>query len=218
MNFEFHVRGLEDAIVETLSTSGNFGRSEIDLYQGELSSAEDVRKALGNQARRFPLILVAYGSTGKPELSPATGTAYGSPRTYSMPCSITILALDRVTRGTEERSTRGVYALLSDAMEAITDRHFYATRGGVPVLNETSIESQLDELVLLNKQPMVIEGIDYLARIPNAVAYALIFSTAFDFTSTDRRRTRTISAINFGIDTKRVGQLSDTAPGVHPEG
>jgi len=202
--FDFHIGGIEDGIVAALSQSlliANGGYMKvIQTYGGELDS-DTIKSAISQLALSFPLMLVAYGD-GKDVRFPATpmvGRDAGFPivpisnpqpvlqavpQNYKHECSFSVICCSADARGELERrrgvtvsapgvSSPGVYKMLADVRDAISGLKFQAT-------------DQESNVVLLNSDPMVPVGVEFIARLPQMTAYAQHFLTAFQYSSRDR--------------------------------
>jgi phage gp37-like protein len=180
-SFELTVGGIEDginqALSDTLSVSNGGYLKEIASYGGQLD--EQTLKAFVTQlAPRFPLILVAYGD-GEDKEVPATSTAFNEPRIFRHDCSFSVICCTNDARG-EQAQRRGavggvgVYRMLASVRETLSGYRFQKQNG-------------INQMVLLNLEPLKPSGVQYLARLPGLTAYAQHFDTYFKWTEPDRR-------------------------------
>jgi phage gp37-like protein len=180
--FEFFVGGIEDGIIELLTSLLSVKADppgylkNIASYGGELDEST-LKKFVEQLAPRFPLMLVCYGD-GDDRLLPATSPALDAPRIWQHNCTFTVIACSDDARGdsAQRRGTEakpGVYKMIEDARELLAGRRFRRAIG--------------NEQVLLTLEPLRPAGVEYLARLPQLTAYAQHFDTYFKWTEPDRR-------------------------------
>lgn len=177
-DFEFYTGGIEDGIIAVLraalaqSVEGGYAKT-IESYNGELD-AQNLRAAIAELTPSFPLFLVAYGD-GKDERDPPTALLRGAPFIVKHDCTFTVFCCSDDARGerTRRRGSAGVYRMIADAQTLLAGLQFRATVEG--------------KSVLLTGQPLVPDGVEFLARLPDLTAYAVHFDTYFRYTTLDRR-------------------------------
>ncbi|HEY6334099.1 MAG TPA: phage protein Gp37 [Blastocatellia bacterium] len=198
--WDFYVGGIEDGIVAALSqtlliANGGYMKT-IQTYGGELDT-DTIKEAVSQLALSFPLMLVSYAD-GKDVRFPATplvardagfpvtvtGAPQQVPQNYKHECTFSVICCSADARGEFQRrrgvaavspgvSTQGVYKMLADARDTLSGLQF-------------QLVDQSDNAVLLNNDPLMPVGVEFIARLPNMTAYAIHFSTYFRYTSPDR--------------------------------
>jgi hypothetical protein len=201
-NFEFFVGGIEDGILEVLKAGMAYVK-EFATYGGELDSAK-LREALGALTPRFPLVLASY-SDGNDVLDPQTSALPGAPMRFRHDCGFSVIVCAADARGERQRRRGagiGAYKMLSDVRELLSGWQFK-----VPVGNER---------VLLNPQPFIPAGVEYIARLPDLTAYTQHFDTYFRYTTPDRRAaSKPVAGLNFGVSPAGEAGGPGGSPGVN---
>lgn len=210
--FEFHVGGLEDAILDLLKEKLVGVVKTFALYSGELDSA-NVKTALGALTPKFPLILVSYAE-GDDQPDPPTGIIKGAPLHFRHECSFAVICATNDARSETSRRRGpvtpanewpGVYQLIDGVREAL---------GGIQF---ASVNDATGETILLNDRPFIPLGVEFVARLPNITAYAAIFDTNFRYTTPDRRAVAgpSVSRLNLDVTAQHGGLLAANLPGVN---
>lgn len=178
-DFEFHITGLENAILNILQ-NGDLAANippmtnvnEFANYSGELDR-ENLLEAIRSFANRFPLVLVSYGS-GVDKRKAATGMADKEPIENEHRCSFVVVVASDDLRGEDERRT-SAYKMIAQVRKLI---------GGIQFEVESEDES---ESVLLNHAPMIPAGVECISRLKDLTAFAVHFTTMFHEWMPDRR-------------------------------
>lgn len=188
LDFDFYVRGLEQAILALLKNGssetnqpGMTGVKTFATYAGELDRDKllDALKAL---VPRFPLVLASYGSgTDKPKA--ATGILHGEPIENEHRCGFVVIVACNDLRGEAARKTTA-YKMVGEARQIL---------GGVQF--ETEIADE-EEAELLNHAPLRFAGVETIGRLPDLTAYAVHFETMFHEWTPDRRIVTTTGSAN----------------------
>lgn len=178
--FDFFVSGLEDAILALLKEgdgkqSGMTNVKEWALYSGELDK-ENFVEALKSQVRRFPLVLVSYGS-GRSKRKAATNVLFGEPIEMEHQCGFIIICCTNDLRGQNKRRAT-IYQMIDET---------YSLLGGVQFERDFENEAHEVEKVELNTEPLLPSDVECITRLPELTAYAVHFDTAFHFWLPDRR-------------------------------
>lgn len=184
-SWESIIGGIEDGIISVLDEAigikpdGNGGHTgyikTIATYSGELDR-DQIKKALGELAARFPLLLVSYAE-GDDVLDPPTPAVKGKPRHYRHDCGFTVICCSDNARGDKARRrgsgiSVGVFKMISDVRGILGGIRLWAVNG--------------EEKFLLNHEPFRLGGVEYIAKLPELTAYAVHFDTYFRFSDQDR--------------------------------
>lgn len=210
MEWDFHVGGIEDGIIQVLSSAIVAPASDgyvktIATYGGELD-AERLRAALSDLLPQLPLILVSYGD-GEDAPNPAVPRVQGQPFIVNHKCTFSVVCCDDDARGerTRRRGTGttpgGVYRMIADARRLLSGLQFRKMAG--------------EEEALLNAAPLLPSGVEYVARLAEVTAYAQHFDTSFSYTIPDRRDEPVEGvSITPTVTTKDGSQMGRNLPGV----
>lgn len=196
--FDFYVGGIEDGIIAALdmriglpgaSGLNSPGAVEpedgylktIGTYSGQLD-ADQLRKALAALTPRFPLMFVCYAE-GDDKQDPRTAAVMDEPRIYRHDCTFSVICCTQDARGDRARrrgtgSQPGIYKMIADAREILGGLKFQAV----------VTEGDTTETLILNPEPLMLDGVDYIARIPELTAYQVHFTTYIRFAEIDRRQ------------------------------
>lgn len=178
--FNFFVSGLEDAML-TLLNKGNGKQpgmtdvKEFAVYSGELDK-ENFVEALENESRRFPLVLVSYGS-GRSKRKSATNLLFDEPIEMEHQCGFIIICCTDDLRGQNKRR-QSIYQMIDET---------YFLLGGVQFEKELLNDAQESEKVMLNTEPFIPSDVECITRLPELTAYAVHFDTSFHYWLPDRR-------------------------------
>ncbi len=184
-DFEFYVGGIEDAILQLLKNEmRGDGVKTFATYSGELSEPDQLKKALGELIITFPLVMVSYAD-GEDKQNPVTSPVGGEPIHFKHNCTFVVICASSDARG--ELAQRrgklsgtkkiGCYKMLSKVRDILS---------GLQIETIAENADGEDEEVLLTYAPLVPEGNEFIARLPNITAYAVPFNTYFKWSSKDR--------------------------------
>ena len=206
-DFDFHVGGIEDRIIEILE-AGMPGVKNFFTYSGELD-ADNVKKAIGSLTTKFPLVLVSY-TDGDDKRIPATARVKGAPFHFRHDCSFAVICATSDARGetarrrgaaTGAQPKLGCYQMMSKVRMLLSGLWLDAI-----VENESAA---------LTHEPLMPVANEFIARLPNLTAYAVIFDTSFNYETLDRRGAATeINALALGVDKQNSGELPGESAGV----
>ena len=178
-DFEFHVGGIEDRIIEVLQ-AGMPGVKNFFTYSGELD-ADNVKKAISSLTPKFPLILVSY-TVGDDKRIPATARIKNAPLHFRHQCEFGVICATSDARGetarrrgaiTGAQGKLGCYRMMSKVRTLLSGLWL-----------EKVVEG---ETVQLTHDPLIPLSNEFMARLPNMTAYAVIFETSFNYETLDRR-------------------------------
>lgn len=205
--FDFHVGGIEDGIVQVLKESvvaPNGYVKTVGTYGGELD-AERLRGALDALLPQLPLILVSYGD-GEDAPNPAVPRVGGEPFIVEHRCTFSVICCSGDARGEQVRrrgteAGGGVYKMLADARRLLAGLLFRKMEG--------------EENVLLNAAPLLPSGVEYVARLADLTAYAQHFDTSFSYMIPDRRKAPVTGvSITPSATMMEDSRMRDNLPGV----
>lgn len=176
-DFEFHIKGLENAILNILKSgdsSANIpamtGVKDFATYSGELDR-DNIIAALQSMVNRFPLVMVAYGS-GLDKRKAATGLIDKEPIENEHSCGFIVVVASQDLRGEKHRRV-SLYKMIADVRRLL---------GGI------QFETEFDnETVMLNHAPLLPTGVECISRLKDLTAYAVHFATMFHEWLPDRR-------------------------------
>lgn len=172
-DFEFYAGGVEDGIIEILEPvmkSPPLSVRRLTTYSGELDTA-NLQKALASGPSTWPAVLVSYAD-GEDSLFARTSPVLGRPRVYRHECSFVVICADNNPLGERARRRSKVYSMIAAVRRELTDRRL-----------KTIVD---DDEVLLTTEPLTPVANEYVMRMPNITAYAVVFQTAFNWESEDR--------------------------------
>lgn len=176
-DFEFHINGLENAILNLLKTGNDdlnispmTGTQEFSAYSGELDR-ENVIDALRRSTNRFPLVMVAYGA-GVDKRKAATGLLENEPIEIEHTCGFIVVVASNDFRGEKARRS-SIYKMIAEVRQNL---------GGVQF--EIEVEN---EKLFLNHAPLIPSAVECISRMPDLTAYAVHFETMFHEWLPDRR-------------------------------
>jgi phage gp37-like protein len=206
-DFEFYVGGIEDTIIDILR-EGMPGVKNFFTYSGELDS-DSVKKAISSLIPKFPLVLVAY-TDGEDKRLPATPRVKGAPFHFRHDCSFAVICATNDARGDKARrrglptagkEKLGCYQMMAKVRSLLSGLWL-----------ETVVEN---ETVPLTHDPLLPVANDFMARLPNMTAYAVIFDTSFNYQTLDRRGEGTpVSNLDIDLSNQDSRVLPNDAPGV----
>lgn len=205
LDFEFYAGGIEDGIIEILTAAmkaAPLSVREVTTYSGELDDPETVEHAIAAEARHFPLVMVGYGR-GKDIRQAATSAVLGRPLHYRHECTFIVVCADDNPLGERARRRSQVYAMIAKVRDELTGRRL-----------KTVVE---DEEYLLTTDVIEPESNEFIVRLPNITAYAVVLKTAFAWSSPDRTSAGTdVDAIIVGVDSINSGVVQNphNLPGV----
>lgn len=209
MDFEFHIGGIEDKAIEIL-TAGMPGVKNFFSYSGELDR-DNVKKAISSLTTKFPLVLVSY-TDGEDKRIPATARAKGAPLHFRHDCSFAVICATSDARGEKARrrglptATQpklGCYQMMSQVRTLL---------GGLWL---ETIDADSNETIPLTHEPLIPIANEFIARLPNLTAYAVIFDTSFNYETLDRRAAGTpINNLTLNVEKQNSSSLPTAAAGV----
>jgi phage gp37-like protein len=221
--FEFYAGGIEDAILGALeAVLRPQGVRTFDTYSGELDS-ENLKQAIGVLSPTFPLILVNY-TDGVDKRDPATAPVFGRSLHFRHDCTFAVICVTNDARGENARRrgrsvqsrTIGAYTMIDKAREILSGLRLkkVVDTSDLEVFGDTLF---LGEEVLLTADPLTPVANEFIARIPNLTAYAVIFETCFKWSSPDRSSAGTnVSEFVLDVDSLNdPAEPSDNLPGVN---
>lgn len=213
-DFEFYVANIEDSILALLEQQMKpLGVKSFDLYSGDLGDPETLKKALGAMSLNFPLVLVSY-TDGVDTLDPKTAPVLGKPRTYRHDCSFVVICASNDARGENARRrgkaiknvTIGTYTMISKVRELLSDLRLKVVVG----------EGEDAETVLLTTDVLTPQANEYLTRMSNITAYAVIFDTAFKYSTLDRSAAGTpVTEFILDVESRNASSQTNNVPGVN---
>lgn len=222
-DFEFYAGGIEDAILDALTVGmESTGVKTFQTYSGELDS-ESLKRALGEIAPKFPLVMVSY-TDGTDTRMPSTAPVLGRSLHFRHDCTFAVICATNDARGENARrrgklvGTRqtGAYTMISKVRELLSGLQIRK------IIDETDIEMYgeslyLGEEVLLTNQPLIPVANEFIARLPNITAYAVIFETYFQWSSPDRSKPGIpVTEISVGLDSLNdAAKPKEILPGVN---
>lgn len=205
-DFEFYVGNIEDAILTALEAELKpLGVKTFAAYSGELDS-ENLKKAIATLIPKFPLVLVSY-TDGEDKQDAKTAPVLGRPLHFRHECSFAVICASNDARGETARRRGkltltkkiGVYTMLSKVRKVLGGMRF-------SIMDD-------DEKVTLTESPLMPNGIEYIARVPQITAYATVFETYFRYSTVDRQSAGTdVSELVLGVESRNAP--SDTKPNV----
>ncbi|QQS31861.1 MAG: DUF1834 family protein [Acidobacteriota bacterium] len=172
-DFEFFAGGIEDGILEILRpamTPQPLGVRNLTTYSGELD-ADNLKKAIASLPSVFPMVMVSYAD-GEDSLFAKSSPILGRPRVYRHECTFVVICADNNPHGERARRRSKVYSMIAAVRRELTDRRL-----------KTIVD---DDEVLLTTEPLTPVANEYVMRMPNITAYAVVFQTAFNWESEDR--------------------------------
>jgi len=204
MDFDFYAIGIEDAIIALLKQQMPEAKM-IETYSGQLDDAASLKEAIASKGRKFPLIMVSYAD-GEDVPSPPTSGVLGRSLHFRHDCTFVVICVSNNARGDEQRrrGPNGCYSLLAQVRKHLTGLRF-----------TKSVEG---EKHLLTSQPLKPLSNEYVARMPSMTAYAVPFTTSFNWSSPDRTATGIdVSELVVGVDNNlnsAISQPGQNLPGV----
>lgn len=191
LDFEFYAGGIEDAIIALLAgmRTAPLGVKELTTYSGELDP-ENLKKAIASRGGQFPLVMVSYAD-GEDKRLPATSAVLGAPLEYRHDCTFAVICADNNPLGENKRRRSKVYPMIAKVREELTGRRLTKTVG----------EGEEAETFLLTHDVLEPIANEYIMRLPDITAYAVIFRTYFRWSSPDRSTAgRAVESIAVGVD------------------
>ena len=214
-DFEFYVSNIEDSILALLEQQMKpLGVKYFELYSGDLGDPDTLKKALGTMTIKFPLVMVSY-TDGTDSLLPKTSPVLGRARTFQHNCSFVVICASNDARGENARRrgkpiggmTIGTYKMVSKVLELLSDLRLKVIVG----------EGAEAEEVLLTTEVLTPQANEYLTRMSNITAYAVIFDTAFKYSTLDRSQAGTpVSEFILDVESRNTpSETNDNFPGVN---
>jgi phage gp37-like protein len=207
-DFDFYAGGIEDGIIEILRpamTPQPLGVRNLTTYSGELDP-DNLKKAIASMPSVFPMVMVSYAD-GEDSLFAKSSPVLGRPRVYRHECTFVVICADNNPQGERNRRRSKVYSMIAAVRRELTDRRLKKLVG----------EDVETEEVLLTTEPFEPIANDYIMRMPDITAYAVVFKTAFNWESEDRTGDGIpvtdilVGAESLNEETENAGNL----PGVH---
>lgn len=204
LDFEFYAGGIEDGILELLTTKmrpAPLGVKQFETYSGQLDTA-NFEKALASKATIYPLVMVSYAD-GEDTRMPATSAVLGRSQIYRHDCTFAVICADNNPQGERSRRRSKVYAMIAAVRETLAGRRL-----------KKLVD---DEEVLLTFDVLEPVANEYIARLPNITAYAVIFRTWFKWRSPDRTGEAVdVTDVIVGVDSLNEATVQDPTnlPGV----
>lgn len=203
MNFAQHIIGIENGILTALKADMT-GVNSFGTYSGDLDS-ENLKRQIASFAKDFPRVLVSY-TNGRDMQDPKTSIVIGRPIHFRHDCTFAVIVAANDARSDQVRrrgltgpsGTLGTYEMIAKVREKLTGLMFRVQVG--------------DEWVSLTNQPLLPVANEYVLRIPNVTAYAVMFRTYFRWVSTDR----TVAGIpveDVTIDVESLMEHETSPPG-----
>lgn len=152
------------------------GVNSFATYSGDLE-AENLKKELASYAKSFPRVLVSY-TDGVDTQDAKTARVLGNPIHFRHDCWFAVIVAsndarsDKVRRRGLSNNALGTYAMIAKVREILT---------GLMIRKQVS-----GNFVPLTHEPLIAMSNEYVMRIPNITAYAVIFRTFFRWSSPDR--------------------------------
>lgn len=207
LDFEFHVSGLENAILNLLKSGDSgaeipamTGVKEFATYSGELDR-ENLLAAIQSMASRFPLVMVAYGS-GSDKRKAATGMLDKEAIEIEHSCGFIVVVASQDLRGEKARRT-SLYKMLAQVRQIL---------GGIQF--EIEVEGEVEN-VMLNHAPLIPAGVECISRLKDLTAYAVHFETMFHEWLPDRRIVpANVEEINLNVFVENTNLPEFNLPGV----
>lgn len=210
-DFNFHIGGLEDAILALLKAEISDGVNHFALYSGELSDGDKLKQALSALAPRYPCILVAYadGIDVQDPVTSATANAVtrGKSLHFRHDCSFVVICISNDARGENARrrgvqTKLGTYQMLSRVREILSGLQF-------------AVEID-DKKVLLNHKPLMPTAVEFIARQKSVTAYSQAFETYFRYSTLDRSAAGTnVETVELNLAAEPQNVAGENTPGVN---
>lgn len=204
MDFDFVAGGIEDGTLAILE-DGMTGVKAFETYSGQLDN-ENLKRAIGEMSNKYPLIMVSYAD-GVDIRSAATSAVLGRSLHFRHDCSFVVICAADDPRGEKQRrrGSTGTYAMMAKVRELLTGRRISKVVDGVTHL--------------LTSEPLIPVSNEFVAKLPNITAYAVIFETSFNWSSPDRTA-EGIPVTDFVLDVESLNsprQNEGLLPGVEFE-
>lgn len=179
-DFDFYVGGIEDAILAVLKSHlSALGIKTFETYSGDLDS-EQLKKGISALTPKFPAIFVTY-MDGKDVEDAKSHKVKGKAIHYRHDCSFMVVCVSNDARGNKAQR-RG--AVIGTKPKCGTYQMMSAVRselGGLWLSVNIG-----NEIIPLTHSPLEIVGNEFIAKLPDITAYAVIFDTSFRFSTADR--------------------------------
>lgn len=210
---DFILGGIEHGIVSVLkAVIQAYGIPDFEkrakLYEGELDELElardersGLRQAIARITPILPAFLVGYGESTGDKNFPVEATLRDESIPLKFDCSFGVVACALDWDG---KRGIGVRRMLSDSLDALAGRFFeLATAAG--------------EIVTLNSSPLLpsADSPRFIARLPELTAYAWSFETSILYDTPDRTTSKTISEIDFTLESVNASAPRIYLPGIH---
>lgn len=209
LGFEFFAGGIEDGILEVLEgVMKPLGVRTFSTYSGELDS-DNLKKAINDITPNFPMIMVSYtDGTDKP--MPATSSIPGRSLHFRHDCSFAVICVVDDARGETARRRGkpigskkiGVYSMMAAVRNTLS---------GLQLI--TMVE---EERVILTNGLLTPVANEFIARVPQMTAYAVIFETYFQWSSPKRGEAGTqVQQLVLGVESlNSPSEANSNTPGV----
>jgi hypothetical protein len=206
LDFDFYAGGIEDAIIAILSQAmkaAPLNVRELTTYSGELDP-DNLKKAIASRATMFPLVMISYAD-GEDTRLPATSSVLGKPLHYRHDCSYAVICADNNPMGERTRRRSKVYGMIAKVRKELTGRRLTTVVG----------EGEDAETIQLTHEVLEPVANEYIMRLPDITAYAVIFKTFFNWSSPDRTQAGTpVSELVLGVGSNNsLGQPGSNLPG-----
>lgn len=167
--FDLCVSSLEDGMVNALTEALEYP-AQVLTYGGQLD-ADNLRAALDDLIPLFPLFLISYGEGKDVEHPPTAPVPPTLPRFFIHRCTFAVYCVGDDARSEATRRA-GVYKQIADCRDTLSGLQVKVVQGA--------------ETILINPEPFKPAGVEYIARLPELTAYAVLFDTYFRYTTPDR--------------------------------
>lgn len=180
-DFEFYAGGIEDGIITALkNTMTTMGVKTFATYSGDMDT-ENLKKQLASFTAAFPRVMVSY-ATGVDIPDPPTPRVGGRPTQLRHECNFAVIVATNDARGETARrrgapNTLGAYAMIAKVRETLS---------GLTIRKVVNEGEENEETVTLTISPLMPMSNQYIMRIPNVTAYAIIFGTYWRWKTVDR--------------------------------
>lgn len=180
----------------------------VKLYEGELDELELARdersgrrQAIARITPVLPAFLVGYGESPGDKSFPAEATLRDESIPLKFDCSFGVVACALDWDG---KRGIGVRRMLSDSLDALAGLFF-------------QLETEAGEIVTLNSSPLLpsADSPRIIDRLPELTAYAWSFEASILYDTPNRTRSRTISEIDFTLESVNNPRPRIYLPGIH---
>lgn len=191
-DFEFYIGGIEDGILAALDAPMTaIGVQTLAPYSGDLEAA-DLKKALASFATSFPRVMVSY-TDGVDSIDPGVSAVLGRSVHYRHDATFAVIVASNDARSETARrrgvagSQVGAYGMIAKVREVLTGLMLSRSVSGV--------------IYPLTHTPLKLLSVEYIMRLQDISAYAIIMETYFHWKSPNRQAGGTaVSQLILGVD------------------